>query len=73
VAIARRPAEGLGCGHGPADCCCATLERIIGHVARLSLIPTSHRRLNGLAAGGNKAFDGSRRDTGPFGGLGGTQ
>src|SRR3954452_16735084 len=44
--------------HGPADCYRATPERIIGHVARLSLTATSHRRLDGLAAGGNKAFDG---------------
>src|SRR5215210_3899021 len=34
------------------------------------LTPTSHPRLDGLAAGGNKAFDGSRRDTGLLGGLG---
>src|SRR4051794_10471280 len=59
----------LGRRHGPADCCRATPERIIGHVARLSLTPTSHRRLDGLAARSNKAFDGSRRDTGLLGGL----
>jgi hypothetical protein len=66
-------ARALGRRHRPDDCCRVTPERIIGHVARLSLTPTSHRRLDGLAAGGNKAFDGSRRDTGLLGGLGGTQ
>src|SRR3954454_20062265 len=30
----------LGRRHGPADCCRATPERTIGHVARLSLTPT---------------------------------
>src|SRR4051794_33343627 len=61
----RAPGRRRGAGH----CCHAAAERMIRHVAPVLAPrpPTSHPRLDGFAAGGNKAFDGSRQDTGLLG------